>query len=84
MAQSDSLIAQNRTLMNIYSNENVKLSQEQMERIRQRASLARDRARIKAENTLLPPLEGSINPETYIVGPNDLFTVSIGGSFAFV
>ena len=70
--------------MNIYSNENVKLSQEQMERIRQRASLARDRARIKAENTLLPPLEGSIDPETYIVGPNDLFTVSIGGSFAFV
>ncbi len=80
----DSAQAQNRTLMNIYSNENLKLSQEQMERLRQRASLQRDRERIKAENTLLNPMEGSLDQDIYIVGPNDLFTISIGGSYAFV
>jgi protein involved in polysaccharide export with SLBB domain len=45
----------------------------------QKADQARKQAEQRYASALYAPLEGAVDRESYIVGPNDQFTVSIGG-----
>ncbi len=52
--------------------------------LEEQQALASEQARLQATSRILAtggvPLEGSIDPDAYVVGPGDVFSVSIGGA----
>lgn len=70
------LLAQNRSLLDLYRDRSRVVPRNSISRMSAEAQQLRDASTSAA---LLAPLEGAVSDSTYIVGPNDQFTISIGG-----
>ncbi len=69
--------AQNRSLLEFYKQDRPRLTRESMNRLAERARNQEELA--QQPLTPLAPLEGAVDADVYLVGPNDIFSVSVGG-----
>ncbi|MFV1979669.1 MAG: SLBB domain-containing protein [Rhodothermia bacterium] len=76
LALSSEVRGQNRSLMDIYGSST---DDDSNARVGRSTNDVRKQSEQQAAMALYPPLEGAVDPETYVVGPNDQFTVTVGG-----
>ncbi|MEM6337058.1 MAG: polysaccharide biosynthesis/export family protein, partial [Bacteroidota bacterium] len=75
---ADCVSAQNRSLLEFYRSPSM-LSREGVNRLSQAASEAISQQQ-QLPISALAPLEGAVDADQYKIGPNDVFSVSIGGA----
>lgn len=75
VAFSSDAAGQGRSLMDIYGSSNDSPSGA----AGQVAGDLRKQSEQQVASALYTPLEGAVDPETYLVGPNDQFTIHVGG-----
>ncbi len=74
---SSQAFGQNRSLMDLYKDKSKTIPRTSISRMSEEAKQFTEAS--QGGNALQVPLEGAVNDSTYLVGPNDQFTITVGG-----